>query len=611
MATHQLRTIPWPICCRLGLAPCRTRFEQAGAASLLMAALISSSLLGGPLRPVALTGTDGPLGPGLGAGIVFAEFQVSDLDPFEDATAAINEAGQTVFMGTISGPGIDSTNNRGIWVERDGGLELVARTGDPAPGTEPGVVFAGFFRQPNISDSGAVAFRGIVSGPGVTNTNNDGAWIDGSGSLRLLLRENTTPLPSGTGFYGNPNNPDVMWFGVQDILLNAGGHVAVGLFVTDPPPDPTTGSVTHGTYSDQTGTLREVMRSGTPVPGLEPREFATAARTTFSDSGAIALWSITTTPFPQFEGVWTNRGGSMLPVAKSGDPAPGTVGQFSTLWGATPDSNASDRVAFLAGLTTGDFDYGIFSEGLFGVVQPIAFTGALAPGTAGGPGDVFFSFENPALSDNGTTAFTGTINQFSNNRGVWSNRDGTLGLIALAGQPVPGATGSFTDFMGLAINASGQVSFFATTSAGKALCVQDPAGTLGTVASTFTTIDLFGDGSDARLLTDIVAVREVFVSDPQSASTSDGRRIHFNDAGDVSFRVAFADASQGILTTAPAQGPSCPADIDGDGDADVADFFAFVVAFAAGDPAADINGDGSIDVGDFFAFVAAFAAGCP
>jgi len=54
----------------------------------------------------------------------------------------------------------------------------------------------------------------------------------------------------------------------------------------------------------------------------------------------------------------------------------------------------------------------------------------------------------------------------------------------------------------------------------------------------------------------------------------------------------------------------CPADIDGDGDADVADFFAFVLAFAASDPLADINGDGSIDVSDFFAFVAAFAAGC-
>ena len=55
----------------------------------------------------------------------------------------------------------------------------------------------------------------------------------------------------------------------------------------------------------------------------------------------------------------------------------------------------------------------------------------------------------------------------------------------------------------------------------------------------------------------------------------------------------------------------CVGDIDRDGDVDVSDFFAFVVAFVAGDPAADINGDGSIDVLDGFAFVVAFVAGCP
>jgi len=70
-----------------------------------------------------------------------------------------------------------------------------------------------------------------------------------------------------------------------------------------------------------------------------------------------------------------------------------------------------------------------------------------------------------------------------------------------------------------------------------------------------------------------------------------------------------ADGDDRVFSIAP--GAGCPADIDGDGDADVADFFAFVVAFAAGDPAADVNGDASIDVGDFFAFVAAFAVGCP
>jgi len=76
-----------------------------------------------------------------------------------------------------------------------------------------------------------------------------------------------------------------------------------------------------------------------------------------------------------------------------------------------------------------------------------------------------------------------------------------------------------------------------------------------------------------------------------------------SDSGDIYAQNVNPDGTLGVAT--------CPADIDGDGDADVADFFAFVVAFAAGDPVADFNGDGSIDVGDFFAFVAAFAAGCP
>jgi len=54
----------------------------------------------------------------------------------------------------------------------------------------------------------------------------------------------------------------------------------------------------------------------------------------------------------------------------------------------------------------------------------------------------------------------------------------------------------------------------------------------------------------------------------------------------------------------------CPADVNGDGSIDVGDFFAFVVLFSTGDPAADFDGDGTLDVLDFFAFVSAFAQGC-
>jgi len=47
-----------------------------------------------------------------------------------------------------------------------------------------------------------------------------------------------------------------------------------------------------------------------------------------------------------------------------------------------------------------------------------------------------------------------------------------------------------------------------------------------------------------------------------------------------------------------------------DGLADVADFFAFVLAFFTGERAADVDGDGRIDLDDFSSFLAAFERGC-
>ena len=55
---------------------------------------------------------------------------------------------------------------------------------------------------------------------------------------------------------------------------------------------------------------------------------------------------------------------------------------------------------------------------------------------------------------------------------------------------------------------------------------------------------------------------------------------------------------------------SCPADIDGDGDADAEDFFAYLDLFANGDDGADIDGDGDIDAEDFFGYLDLFAQGC-
>jgi hypothetical protein len=50
----------------------------------------------------------------------------------------------------------------------------------------------------------------------------------------------------------------------------------------------------------------------------------------------------------------------------------------------------------------------------------------------------------------------------------------------------------------------------------------------------------------------------------------------------------------------------CRADVDCDGAASVADFLAYLAAFAASEPRADFTGDGTVDVQDFLAFLSAF-----
>ncbi len=57
-------------------------------------------------------------------------------------------------------------------------------------------------------------------------------------------------------------------------------------------------------------------------------------------------------------------------------------------------------------------------------------------------------------------------------------------------------------------------------------------------------------------------------------------------------------------------GGTCPADLDGDGDADGDDFFAYLDLFSTGDPGADIDGDGDADGDDFFAYLDLFLLGC-
>ncbi len=96
---------------------------------------------------------------------------------------AFNGTGRIAFRG-FTAPGVS-----GIWSEGPGALALVARVGDSAPGTRAGINFAGF-GHPAFNDAGHTAFWAVLSGPGVNGSNDTGLWAESpSGELTLIVRE--------------------------------------------------------------------------------------------------------------------------------------------------------------------------------------------------------------------------------------------------------------------------------------------------------------------------------------------------------------------------------------------------------------------------------------
>jgi hypothetical protein len=92
-----------------------------------------------------------------------------------------------------------------------------------------------------------------------------------------------------------------------------------------------------------------------------------------------------------------------------------------------------------------------------------------------------------------------------------------------------------------------------------------------------------------------------------------GSQQAINNAGQIVFAAAMTSTSgedQGIFRADLGTGLTpCPADHDGSGIVAVADIFAFLSDWFAGD--ADFDGSGATEVGDIFAFLAAWFQGCP
>lgn len=109
-----------------------------------------------------------------------------------------------VFGTTLAGSGVDGSNGVGVWSGTSDGPRLIARKGDPAPGTPAGVSF-GWSQVdefvPTLNDAGQVAFLAALTGPGVSSASDRGIWATGPpGKLELVIREGDM-LEVGPGLF--------------------------------------------------------------------------------------------------------------------------------------------------------------------------------------------------------------------------------------------------------------------------------------------------------------------------------------------------------------------------------------------------------------------------
>ena len=486
-------------------------FLTAAAVVVHLFACQSVSSAATTLRTIALTGTQAPDVP---TGVLFTSL----------GGAALNESGKVLFSAETTGPAVNDFTPGGIWTDATGGtLKAALKVGDQAPGLPSGVVF-GWLPSPAFNNAGQFAVWATLTGPGVTATNDRSIWSNQSGNIALVLRDGSPSPPPFNGYTARVQSSP---------LFNDAGQTA---FYGGIEQAGTNGTV-DVVFSQGGGSLTGVAKNTGSPSGF----FSLL----FSEAGHVV--------YVHNQTIWSDRSGVASPIVGVSNQAPGLPSGtiFSSITSRAA-INGQDQIAFTAGVqftpAQPQFIGGIWSEGGGNGLELVALTQTPAPGAGT---DVFRGFSEPVINDDGQVAFRGRAGAPTGitRSGIWSEGNGNLALVAIAGEPVPGANDGavFSEFGFPNINGNGRTSFQAfldgpsvNTSNNSALFVEKASGQVTLIARKGDLLDVEdGPGVDLRTITDL--------SMGVNTGNEDGRSQTLNSLGQVTFWAQFSDGSQGLF----------------------------------------------------------------
>jgi hypothetical protein len=369
--------------------------------------------------------------------------------------ANIGADGTIAHRSGLSGAGVTTTNNKGIWAGTAGNMLLHARTGTVAPGTG-GALFSTFGNHDAefvwVTPSGHVVFNGkLVQGGSVTAANDNGTWVGPPGSSVILLREGDV-APGTGGAVFSEFQPET-YHGTN----NAGVHVIkrdlIGPGVN--------GANNSGIWRGVPGNLELVMRQGDVVPGTGRATWAFLSNAMILGDNRVGFFSqlagagVNDT---NNQGIWVgNNSADMQVVLRKGDALPGLPVGVTALPNL-PRGN-ENHLVFRAGLqgtgVTASNDQAFVLWSATAGLQVIMREGDVAPGTGGATFVYTPQFPTaqsstiPAVSESGFVAFcadlTGAGVTTANNAGIWVWDGSLLHMIMRKGDVIDLDPGSGTD----------------------------------------------------------------------------------------------------------------------------------------------------------------------